>query len=264
MLPENAFVLIWNVLSVTKSVPLKLLKEVVLNVEKEIFLVVIDTRPATETLASVSTKCVRTTSCVSENFPKPPSVWNVDKILTVKTSKSVMTMETVNAETNSVKENLSALQRMSMESALNAESMKIANLSKLVETKTFAFVNPITALPKPSVTRKLPRESVTLYLPVLRMKIVPKAWPVTKVILKIQHASVMILSVRLSLMKMKEESPKILNVSKEVVLLMSALLLKLRLSRMETAQKVLFVPESTQPQPDASKMISNAEPKTEL
>ena len=61
MLPENVFALIWNVRSATKSVPLKPLKEVVLNVEKEIFLVAIDTRPATETLASVLMKCVRMT-----------------------------------------------------------------------------------------------------------------------------------------------------------------------------------------------------------
>ena len=74
MLPESVFVQTWNVLLATKSVLQKLLKEVVLNAEKEIFLVAIDTRPVTETPVSVLTKCVRTTLCVSENFLKLLSV----------------------------------------------------------------------------------------------------------------------------------------------------------------------------------------------
>jgi hypothetical protein len=68
---------------------------------------VIDTKPATGILVSVSIKCVKTTLSVTLNSQKVPIVLSAERMTIVETSKFAMTMELANVGMNFVKKALS-------------------------------------------------------------------------------------------------------------------------------------------------------------
>ena len=80
-------------------------------------------------------------SSVKDNMPKPPFVLNVEKTLTVRTTKYVMMMENVNVEMNSMRKEKSVHQKIKKEFLLSVElitlisvknsnhAMKITNVS---------------------------------------------------------------------------------------------------------------------------------------
>ena len=145
----------------TKSARKKPLKDNVQSVEKETPQVVTDTRPATEAAVSVSTKCVRTTSSVSENFRLLLNVLSAELMSNVEISRFAMTTETVFAGTNSVEKEQSALLRMPMENVWlvgRTTPMNVMNSRPVLTTNVVASMShaPSTL----TVTRRLLMEPV--------------------------------------------------------------------------------------------------------
>lgn len=119
-LPESANVTPTPVLRTTLSAQKTHWKETVLSVPMMTFKNVETTKPVSWNTVSVLITCVKMNSFVRENTQPLRSVLNVEKVQTVETSKSVMILEIVFVEMNSV-EIMFAPLKMLMECVLNVE-----------------------------------------------------------------------------------------------------------------------------------------------